>query len=349
MQRVEAQSPSAQRANELVTALQQQLVQRMEKISQATGTNSAFEPVEWFRAEGRHGGGVRYVATDEAVFNRASVNVSQVQYEADDMKSLASATALSSIIHPRNPLAPSMHLHVSWTELKNAQGYWRVMADLNPAIENPEATEAFRHCLQQAAPEQFAEASAQGDRYFYIPALARHRGVCHFYLENYHSADPIADAALAEQVISQVIDTYADILMQAIEQNPAPKQADYQQQLAYHTLYFLQVLTLDRGTTSGLLIHDQNDIGILGSLPAQIDKQLLASWQAMMPKPQDELLARLLSYTPEAEGELGGSKIDTSVKQALAIEIRQHYQQYPKALELQASGNSVPTTVANHR
>ena len=44
------------------------------------------------------------------------------------------------------------------------------------------------------------------------------------------------------------------------------------QQLAYHTLYFFQVLTLDRGTTSGLLVHDQNDLGIMGSLPAWVDR-----------------------------------------------------------------------------
>lgn len=349
MQRIEAQSPSAQRAYQLVCQLQQQLVKRMELISQSAGTNSAFEPVEWFRAEGRHGGGIRYVANDEAVFNRGSVNVSQVQYEEDDMKSLGSASALSSIIHPRNPLAPSVHLHVSWTELKNGQGYWRMMADLNPAIENPQATETFRQCLEEAAPEQFAEANAQGDRYFFIPVLGRHRGVCHFYLENYHTADATADMALAERVISRIIDTYADILGQAIDQNPSPKTEDFQKQLAYHTLYFLQVLTLDRGTTSGLLIHDQNDIGILGSLPAHVDKALLESWLPKMPAPQNELLQRLITYTPDAEGELGGSKIDTTVKQSLAIEIRQHYQKHPKALDMQASANIIPSTVANHQ
>ena len=349
MQRIEAQSLSAQRAYELVTVLQQQLVKRMELISQAAGTNSAFEPVEWFRAEGRHGGGVRYVANDEAVFNRGSVNVSQVQYEDDDMKSLGSATALSSIIHPRNPLAPSVHLHVSWTELKNGQGYWRIMADLNPAIENPEATEQFRHCLEDAAKEQFAEAEAQGNRYFFIPALQRHRGVNHFYLENYYTEDASADIMLAERVISRIIDTYADILGEAIDNNPMPKQDDFKKQLAYHTLYFLQVLTLDRGTTSGLLIHDQNDIGILGSLPAQVDKELLKSWLPNMTAPQDELLKRLIAYTPDAEGELGGSKVDTTVKQSLAIEIRQHYQKHPEALDLQASADTIPATVANHR
>ena len=41
-------------------------------------------------------------------------------------------------------------------------------------------------------------------------------------------------------------------------------------QLAYHTRYFYQVLLLDRGTTAGLLVHDDNDVGTLGSLPGQV-------------------------------------------------------------------------------
>ncbi|PID44052.1 MAG: coproporphyrinogen III oxidase [Proteobacteria bacterium] len=349
MQRIEAQSPSARRAYTLVSALQQQLVNRMEQISQAAGTNSMFEPVEWFRAEGQHGGGVRYVAKDEAVFNRGSVNVSQVQYEEDAMRSLGSATALSSIIHPQNPLAPSVHLHVSWTELKNGQAYWRIMADLNPVVEHSPATEQFHRCLQDAAPEQFAEACAQGNRYFFIPVLNRHRGVCHFYLENYRTADAQADYDLAERVISRIIDSYADILSQAIDDNPSPSTEDFQKQLAYHTLYFLQVLTLDRGTTSGLLVHDQNDIGTLGSLPARIDKALLQRWLPNMPKPQNELLERLIACVPNAQHDSVGSTIDVAEKQALAAAIRQHYQKHPKALNLQASADSIPTTVANHR
>ncbi len=345
MQRIAAQSPSAQSAMALVTKLQQQLVSRMEAISHAVGNKQSFEPVEWFRDGGQFGGGVRCVATDESVFNRGSVNVSQVQYEADDSKSLASATALSSIIHPKNPLAPSVHLHVSWTELKSGHAYWRVMADLNPSIENPEATAKFRDTLKAAAPEQCESAFEQGDRYFFIPALDRHRGVCHFYLENYLTDDKAADSAMAEQVISQIIDCYADILADALTDTPETTESHLEQQRAYHTLYLFQVLTLDRGTTSGLLVHSQNDVGILGSLPSHIDGDLLASWQHKVPEPQHELVAGLVACTEMVSG---ACYIDNDTKQALAIAVREHYQKHPKALDLQASGNTIPTTVSNH-
>ena len=355
MQRIAAKSPQAQRAYELVVSLQQRFVNRMQSLSLDHGSSRQFEPVEWFRAEGLHGGGMRYVATDKQVFNQASVNVSQVQYDADDSKSLASATALSSIIHPYHPLAPSMHLHVSWTEMKSGHGYWRVMADLNPAIENPQHTAAFHEALLAAAgkslsDEMVASALAQGDRYFHIPALGRHRGVCHFYLENYFTDDAEADLLMAENVIASVIETYYGLVNSTLAESQPPQAEDFRKQLDYHSLYFFQVLTLDRGTTSGLLVHDQNDVGILGSLPTAVDRELIRSWKPNMPAPQDELLDALLACLsnpdPTDDRRYG---IDESVKKALADAVRKHYKQYPEAMALQASGDVIPPTVANHR
>ena len=355
MRRIPAKSPQAKRAYEQVVSLQHRLVEKLQLVSQSVGSGGKLEPVEWLRAEGKHGGGIRYVANDKTVFNQASVNVSQVQYDADETKSLASATALSSIVHPHNPLSPSVHLHVSWTEMKTGHGYWRVMADLNPAIENPHHTERFKGAILTLAHEKIGRqqteaAFARGDRYFYIPALARHRGVCHFYLENYFTDDIEADSTLAERVIEEVIDTYSQLLLNSLMDSSAALPDDFEQQLAYHSLYFFQVLTLDRGTTSGLLVHNQNDVGILGSLPAAVDSQLIRSWKAKMPGPQDKLLDGLLDCLGVASStNAGHSIIDDAVKTALADTVRSHYQQHPDALQLQASGDVIPPTVANHR
>ena len=340
MYRTKAQSIKALAANTLVEDLQHYFVSKLNPFSGA----QPFEQIEWFRDQGEHGGGVRYVASNEQVFNRASVNVSQVHYDDDDSKRLASATALSTIIHPENPFAPSIHMHISWTEMKNRKGYWRMMADLNPAIENDSAKSLFTSCLKNLAPEQYALASAQGDRYFYIPALERHRGVSHYYLEEYNGDDAQADFNLAKTLGKGVIDTYVDIFSQAIQQHPNPTAEDYKKQRAYHTLYLFQVLTLDRGTTSGLLVHDQNDVGIMGSLPAQIDKTLLASWKEKLVAPQDQLLAEILKVLPDDSP----CVVDEKVKLALASVVRQHYKANPKALALQAQGNVIPATVDNH-
>ncbi len=344
MKRIPAQSKYAEQAYSLVEALQLRLVTQLNNLSDQLGKSQDFIPMEWFRDAGAYGGGVRFGATDTSLFNRASVNVSQVQYDNDPSKNLASASAISTIIHPQNPLAPSVHIHISWTELKSGKGYWRMMADLNPAIANTADKTQYAQQLEQSAPEQYAEASAQGDRYFFIPTLNRHRGVTHFYLENYSTGDFCTDMALATRVGEIAIDAYCDILSSALTTRTTPSESDYQQQLDYHTLYLFQVLTLDRGTTSGLLVHNQNDVGILGSLPAQVNRDLLISWRSKMRTPQDLLLDGIVGCFPETTI----CTIDDETKQSLADAIRYHYQNNPAALDMQATGNSVPTTVDNH-
>ncbi len=340
MARTFASSERAAEALALVESLQARFTRALEELG-----GESFVATEWFRDEGRHGGGQRYGVEETALLGRASVNVSQVHYDDDPERQLASASAISTIVHPIHPLAPSVHIHVSWTEMKSGTGYWRIMADLNPALPNADDTARFIAALRAAAPAWFAEAAARGDRYFQIPALGRPRGVAHFYLENFNTADFAADRALARGVGEASIDVYVALLAAALENAAEPTDEQRAAQLAYHTLYFFQVLTLDRGTTAGLMVHDQNDVGVLGSLPARIDKNLLASWSSRVPAPQDRLVAKLLAALPNT----GVCVIDEPVKRALAAALRDHYQRFPEALDLQASGDSTPPTIANHR
>ena len=347
MKRVPPQSPLARRATELVETLQQRFVAGLEAAAASHGTPVSFAPVEWLRDEGRHGGGVRWGTGDTAMFQRASINVSTVHYDDAPERKLASASALSSIVHPADPRRPSIHLHASFTEMRDGTGYWRVMADLNPSLPDDADREAFSGALRDATaevPGLYEEAAAQGDRYFYIPALDRHRGVSHFYLESYTTGSWEADAALARRVEEAVVDLYCSLLSRPLPEASA-SDAQRAAQLAYHTTYLFQVLTLDRGTTSGLMIHDQNDEGIMGSLPARVDRELLSSWAARAPSPQDELVRQLVAALPETNP----STVDAATKRALANAVRSHYRRHPAALELQASGTLVPPTVENHR
>ena len=345
MERTTAKSLTAAKAYELVKALQARFVSKLESFSQTMGSDRTFQPIEWFRDEGECGGGVRFMATDEQNFNRASINISQVHYDERPDKKLGSASALSTIVHPKNPHAPSMHMHISWTEMKDGRGYWRMMADLNPSIQNEAHKERFAEALEKAAPQQYKEAAAQGDRYFYIPALERHRGITHFYLENYASEDAQADFELARRIGEAVIDCYTSLIQEATSTHPDPSADDYEQQLGYHTLYLFQVLMLDRGTTSGLLVHSQNDVGILGSLPSMVSRSLLESWQGNLRSPQTNLLSGILDALPAENPCI----VDEPSKKALANCVRQHYRTHPEALELQARGNVIPPTVQNHK
>lgn len=344
MVRSKSQSIKALEANALVENLQQYFVSQLNKVAASTQDES-FEKVEWFRDQGRHGGGVRYVANNGKIFNRASVNVSQIHYDDDGSKGLASATAISTIIHPENPFAPSVHMHISWTEMKRGKGYWRMMADLNPAIEIEGDKYLFGHAIKEVVFKNYELASAQGDQYFYIPALERHRGVSHFYLEEYNSGDLEADLNLAKTLGKTVIDSYIQIFSKAVKENKDPAEEAYKKQLAYHTLYLFQVLTLDRGTTSGLLVHNQNDVGIMGSLPAQIDKTLLSSWKKKLLVPQNLLLQKILDVLPNNSPCI----VDEYIKIELAEAVRQHYQENSAAISMQAQGGIIPNTVSNHQ
>lgn len=321
------------------------MVGAVETAAAAAGDPVELAEISWKRDGGRHGGGTRYVAALTPAINRAAVNVSHIHYGDEPAKKLSSATALSTIIHPANPHAPSVHMHVSWTEMKSGTGGWRVMADLNPSIPRDGEAAAFLAVLEGAAPDLFAAAAAQGDKYFAIPSLGRRRGVAHFYLEGHDSGDRAADLAMARRIGERVIDHYGAAITAAFAAHPEPSDRDRARQLEYHSVYFLQVLTLDRGTTSGLLIHDQNDVGILGSLPAFVDRERLASWIDRQPPPQDALLAALVEALPDQTP----APVSDATRGALAAIVRRHYRQHPAALDLQATGNSVPTTVDNHR
>jgi len=342
--RIQAKSPEAKIAYRLVEELQTYFVDKLNDISHELGQGLECEAVEWGRDGGKHGGGVRYETRDENIFDRGSVNVSQVHYDDDETKKLSSATAISTIIHPKNPHAPSMHMHISWTQMRDGKGYWRIMADLNPSMTDRVAQRTFDMMLDKVAGDYADEGVEQGERYFNIPVLGRTRGVSHFYLENYNTGDFEADGVFAENMGKAVIDAYIGITLQALQYYTTYTAEEKSDQLDYHTLYLFQVLTLDRGTTSGLLVHEQNDVGIMGSIPSHVNRELLASWVALMPKPQDALVEALLEALPNEMP----TPVNVDTKKRLANTLRAHYKKYPEALSLQASGEIIPPTVDNH-
>ena len=337
-----SKSQDAMKAYEIVRALQKRFVDKLDNLSAEFGENKRFQELNWLRNNGVCGGGSRFEARDEVLFNTASVNVSQVHYDEDLNKSLQSATAISTIIHPKNPNVPSIHIHISLTNFKDGNSYWRIMADLNPSLENMEDKKIFDDSLKLITKENYEEGTKQGEKYFFIPALNRHRGVTHFYLENYKTEDKQKDFEFALDFGKTVIDTYINIISNALKTRQTFSVYDIKKQLDYHTLYLFQVLTLDRGTTSGLLIHNENDVGIMGSLPKFVNKKLLISWLENMEEVQKTLLASIINSIDD------NGVINTQTKEKLAQVVRNHYKMNPDALKYQASGTVIPNTVNNH-
>ncbi len=285
----------------------------------------------WYRNEGKNGGGKRFEFLNSSFILSASINISQVHYKPNNNKNLISATALSAIVHPFHSIHPSIHLHISLMKFINADYYWRVMADLNPSIPDDDQTKVFEQILTDIAPNHIEKAFDNGKKYFYIPSHNRYRGVCHFYLEKYKSNNFEEDLRFAEKIGSNVISTYLSFLnsKKNIESDVIN---NIDTRIAYHTLYFFQVVTLDRGTTAGLLVHNENDIGILGSLPFIINKNLLSSWIPITLDPQDLLLERIVNLMPN----VALVEIDSVLKIKIAEVIRKFYLEFPSALNNQA-------------
>lgn len=342
-------SPRAHEVLDILTQLQHSFREGLNQLSVSYGDGQHLNYTPWLRDGGIHGGGWRYEGTDIGILNRCSLNISSVHYDDLPQKRLSSATALSCIVHPHVPHAPSLHTHISWTELKTEEGGgWRLMADLNPSLPDQDQSHYFIQQVTQGMKTLPAEwvdyAKAQGDRYFWIPYLDRHRGVAHFYLEQWKSDHPATDLKLAQCFGEHVINAYLTLLKQSLERDHTPTTEEVDAQLAYHSAYFLQVLTLDRGTSSGLLVHNQNDKGILGSLPQRIDRDLLTSWVHRLPHPQTVLLQELLNILPEETV----VNLTSEIRKRLAEVVRSHYQKYPEAIALQARGDILPPTVAHH-
>lgn len=324
-----SESKKAQKAIKLVTLLQSQLVGVLEGLDEQ---NKGFEPVSWLRDNGTHGGGTRYVSEGNKMYDRASVNISHVQYDDTPDKKLASATAFSAIVHPDNPHCPSAHFHFSWTEMKDGKGYWRMMADLNPSLENNQNKVRFDAELKGISGRHYDEGKEQGDRYFFIPALNVHRGVSHFYLEGFNRGNFDADYQLAEKIASTMIDTYGSIVSDMKSNFPNYTELEKQTQIDYHTFYVYQVLTLDKGTTAGILVHNQNDLGVFGSLPSTVNAKLFESWIDKTPEPFNDLVRKLSDVIPVSEP----SKIEDSEKTKFAQVIREFYSQHPGLIQFKS-------------
>ena len=96
-ERIPPSSSAAAAARERILALQSRFVSGLEGLSDPA---SEFQASSWLRDEGRHGGGTRLGVQNDPALNRASINFSEVHYDDDPKKALASASALSCIVHP---------------------------------------------------------------------------------------------------------------------------------------------------------------------------------------------------------------------------------------------------------
>lgn len=260
-----------------------------------------FKEDVWSRPGG--GGGISRVLQDGGVWEKAGVNVSVVYgmmppeaYRAakgepgahgGDSSVKAGpvpffAAGISSVLHPKNPFAPTLHFNYRYFETdapKDAPGAPRQWwfgggTDLTPAYIFEEDVKHF-HMIQKQACDKFEPSfyprfKKWCDDYFFIKHRGERRGLGGIFFDDLNDYDQEMLLGFSTECTKSVVPAYIPIIERR-KDSPFTEQHKAWQQLR-RGRYVEFNLVYDRGTTFGLKTGGRIE-SILVSLP------LTARWE----------------------------------------------------------------------
>ncbi|KAI8000354.1 hypothetical protein LOK49_LG09G02734 [Camellia lanceoleosa] len=264
---------------------------------EAVDGGGKFQEDVWSRPGG--GGGISRVLQDGAVWEKAGVNVSVVYgvmppeaYRAaspvhahhanSSVPVPFFATGISSVLHPKNPFAPTLHFNYRYFETetpKDSQGAPRQWwfgggTDLTPAYIFEEDVKHF-HSVQKRACDKFDSSfyprfKKWCDDYFYIKHRGERRGLGGIFFDDLNDYDQEMLLSFATECANSVVPAYIPIIekrkdMPFTDQHKAWQQLRRGRYVEFNLVY-------DRGTTFGLKTGGRIE-SILVSLP------LTARWE----------------------------------------------------------------------
>jgi coproporphyrinogen III oxidase len=284
---------------------------------------------EWTRPEG--GGGWTKVLTEGKVFEKAGVNVSAVFGElppaaAAQMKSRglhlpgASATqkapffacGVSLVIHPHNPMAPTVHANYRYFEVMDPESGETIWwfgggSDLTPSYLFEEDAIEFHRAKKKACdkhdPSLYPRFKKWCDEYFYLPHRGETRGIGGIF---YDDLDEIATAPKAASTEEQrkealrqfaisccagLVESYVPIIERRKNMKFTEEQKRWQQLRRGRYVEFN--IGIDRGTKFGMQTPGSRIESILMSLP------LTARWEYMhspTPGSEEDKMLKVLQH-----------------------------------------------------
>lgn len=271
-----------QAMQDLVHTSQQRIVDALAKLDPtAVWANDV-----WQRAEG--GGGRSCVLQDGAVFEKAGVNVSVVHGTLGEEAARAMgggthlpntpedlrffATGISLVLHPHNPMAPTVHANYRYFERGDGtkpQSWWfGGGADLTPSYLFEEDARHF-HRIHKAAcdkhdPAFYPRFKAECDRYFYISHRQETRGVGGIFFDNLGDRPAEKLVAFVRDCADAFLPAYLPIVEKRHQMAYLPNHKRWQQLRRGRYVEFN--LMYDRGTLFGLRTGGRLE-SILVSLP----------------------------------------------------------------------------------
>ena len=264
---------------------------------------TGFREDTWERDGG--GGGWSRVLQDGEVFEKAGVNVSEVYGELSPEAAAKMgggahigdlsffATGVSLVLHPHNPMAPTVHANYRYFERGDGSepGSWWFGggADLTPSYLFDEDARHF-HAAHKAALDRHDEAlyprfKKDCDEYFYLPHRGESRGIGGIFYDNFTELGREGGIALARDCGTAFLDAYLPIIERRRDAEFTAEQREWQQLRRGRYVEFN--LVWDRGTAFGLRTNGRTE-SILMSLP------LTARWEYDHQPAPDSAEARLL-------------------------------------------------------
>ncbi len=264
-------------------ALQQRIISALEVIE-----GQSFRRDQWQRPEG--GGGMSGLIEDGNVFERAGVLFSHVMgtklpaTAAANRPEIAGrnweAMGVSLVLHPRNPMAPTVHMNVrcfvahaqaqaqAEAEADEATWWFGGGMDLTPyylAIED--AQHFHRTCKNALDPfgnQLHPRFKKWCDDYFYLKHRKEARGVGGVFYDDFSELGFDQSFAMTRSVGDHFLDAYIPILQRRKDLPFGERERDFQ---AYRRGRYVEFnLVWDRGTLFGLQSGGRTE-SILMSMP----------------------------------------------------------------------------------
>lgn len=245
-----------------------------------------FREDTWVRENG--GGGISRVMSDGAVFEKAGVSVSVV-YGAMPQDALASATTrgadrakgyapgekvpffacgISSVMHPKNPMAPTMHFNYRYFETDGGVWWFGGGTDITPAYLFEEDMAHFHGSYKKVCDkydlEYYPKFKKWADEYFLIPHRGETRGLGGIFFDDQNDKEPDVHLAFSTEAANSVVEAYLPIVAKRKDELFTQKQQEWQQMRRGRYVEFN--LVYDRGTVFGLKTGGRIE-SILMSLP----------------------------------------------------------------------------------
>lgn len=266
------------------TLLKEQIVSRFQDLQdsicrqlETADGEGRFREDEWQRPGG---GGGRARVIEGRHIEKGGVNFSAVHGSMPEKIAQALglietdffATGVSIVLHPRNPMAPIIHMNVRYFETGDGNWWFGGGIDLTPHYVAPEDARYFHQQLRAVCdrhhPEFYPELKRWADDYFYLKHRGETRGIGGIFFDRLNeSSKGLSKAALFDFVI-EVGELFAPTYIYLL--NRHKDEAFGERELQWQGLrrgrYVEFNLVWDKGTKFGLDTDGRTE-SILMSLP----------------------------------------------------------------------------------